>query len=186
MAAASRSVPSWNLTPSRILNVYVRPSADSSQLSARPGSSSPVVPGLSVTRPSMTFCITYDVLLSSIRAGSVRLMSPGMATTRVPPSLGAPAAGSDGELDAPGSALAGASDAGALVAVDPPQAATMIAPAASRVPIRSRAIEPPPQPECGAQRSPDGRPGCRWSVGLPVHDTHPTAACRMRFASPSP
>src|SRR4051812_37023095 len=98
----------------------------------------------------MTFCITYDVLLSSIRAGSVRLMSPGMATISVPPSFGWPAAAEsdgavDGLPDAPGAALtAGAWDPGALVAGEPPHAATTIAPAASRVPKRSRAIEPPP------------------------------------------
>ena len=40
-SSASIVVPSWNVTPSCSLNVYVRPSSEISQLSARPGTIDP-------------------------------------------------------------------------------------------------------------------------------------------------
>src|SRR3990170_7875574 len=58
------------------------------QLSESTGMTSLAEPGLSPTRPSMTWFMTYDELLSSMSAESVREMSPGRATMSVPPALG--------------------------------------------------------------------------------------------------
>src|SRR3989337_3553947 len=74
--------------PVRSLNVYVSASSEMAQLSARTGTTSPVVPGLRPTRPSMTWFMTYDELLSSMSAESVREMSPGSAAMSVPPAMG--------------------------------------------------------------------------------------------------
>src|SRR3989304_307549 len=76
--------------PVRSLNVYVSASSEMAQLSARTGTTSPVVPGLRPTRPSMTWFMTYDELLSSMSAESVREMSPGSAAMSVPPARGVP------------------------------------------------------------------------------------------------
>jgi hypothetical protein len=93
----------------------------------------------------MTFCMTYDELLSSIIAGSVRVMSPGRATTSVPPSLTAADGSADGALLSGAvlplaAGLVAAGDGDAAV----PQAANMIAVAATNAPIRSRTMKPPP------------------------------------------
>jgi hypothetical protein len=89
------------------------------------------VPGFRVSSVSSTCCATYVEVASSTSAGSVRLMSPGVATTSVPPSFGVPAAdvagavdgdgAGDGAVDAAGVAGAGVGDAA------PPQAATRTA-----------------------------------------------------------
>src|SRR6476469_9786337 len=98
------------------------------QLSASWPTMSLPVPGLSVTRPSKICCNTYDEFASSTSAGSVRLRSPGMAMTRVPPSLGVPADDADGSTDGAVEAPVegGATDAGAELVVAPPQAAKTI------------------------------------------------------------
>jgi hypothetical protein len=95
----------------------------------------------------MTCCSTYDELLSSMSAGSVRLMSPGMAAMSVPPAFGAPASADgavdgavDGSLVAPSDG--GAAD-GALLVAALPHAATMIAVAAMSAPMRVRIMSPP-------------------------------------------
>ncbi len=83
----------------------------------------------------MTWLETADELLSWMNAVSVDAMSPGIATMRLPPSLGVPAAcarrrGRRGRGWGP--ALAGAWLAGAGVVVDPLQAANRIAARARR------------------------------------------------------
>jgi hypothetical protein len=75
----------------------------------------------------MTWFMTYELLLSSMRAGSVRVMSPGRATTRVPPDFGWPdgLGASEAGAEAPGvGEAAGVGDAA------PAQAATIRATAA--------------------------------------------------------
>jgi hypothetical protein len=114
----------------------------------------PVVPGLVPTRPSMTWLLTAELLLSWMNAVSVDEMSPGIAATSVPPSFGVAA------VDALGAVLAAALGAGAVlaavlgavlaavlgavVALEPPHAETMITVAATSAPIRVRDMLPPP------------------------------------------
>ena len=85
----------------------------------------------------MTFCLTYDELLSSTSAGSVRVMSPGIATTSLPPSLIAADGGADGADDAVLGAVVGAVVGAGVVAV-PWQAANRIAATATTAPVRIR------------------------------------------------
>src|SRR5947208_1043585 len=59
-----------------------------SQLSASSGTILSPVPGWSVTSVSRICWSTYVELASSTSAESVRLMSPGIATTSVPPGFG--------------------------------------------------------------------------------------------------
>src|SRR5690349_17202096 len=91
--------------------------------------------------------------------GSLLLRSPGMATTRVPPVLGVPSAawlaGALAGVEAAGAWLSGAVDGavvGAGVAVDPPHAATRMAPAAISAPIRTRDMRAPPPTGWGDRR----------------------------------
>src|SRR6478735_5727956 len=87
-------------------------------------------------------------------------MSPGMATTSVPPALGVPVAadaGADGASEVPGAvdgAVDGAAADGAVLVVAPPHAAKTIVVAAKSAPMRTRIIDPPPL--CGP--SPPGLP----------------------------
>ncbi len=104
---------------------------------ARAGTILLVEPGSRVTRPSITFCVTYEVLLSSIIAGSVREMSPGIATTSLPPSL---IAGAAEGASLAGAWLAGAWLAGDAVLAAPWQAANRIAVTAITAPVRIRII----------------------------------------------
>ena len=112
-------------------------------------------------------------------AGSVRLMSPGIETTSVPPAFGAAGVAdgaTDGAAEAPPEA-GGATDAGAELVVAPPQAAKTIAVTAKSAPMRTRVIAPPPV--CGSSATAMG--DARWvvddpnagqdTVGLPR--THP-------------
>src|SRR5258705_1812688 len=178
-AAALKSVPSWNLIPLLSLKVYVSPSSLTVQLSASWPTISLPEPGLSVTRPSKICCSTYDELASSMSAGSVRFRSPGMAITRVPPSLGVPAVdgSTDGAVEAPVDAGGGATEAGAELVLAPPQAAKTIAVTAKSAPMRTRVIAPPPV--CGSTSTTTGNarrvvvdPNAgQDTVGLPR--THP-------------
>src|SRR6266496_2572496 len=102
-------------------------------LSARTGSISPSVPGLTPSSPSMTLRWMYDELLSLTSEGSARTMSPGRPTTSLPPSLIAELG--DGAADA-------GADAGACVAAGADglaageHAASTIAAAATSAPMR--------------------------------------------------
>src|SRR6266851_7504456 len=88
-ASALKSVPSWNLTPFRRLNVQVRPSDEACHFSARAGSTS-VVPGLKRTSPSNMAWVTSDDSPSSIMAGSSLTASPDLPHANVlPPGLAA-------------------------------------------------------------------------------------------------
>src|SRR6478735_3097503 len=81
-ALASRSVPSLNLTPWRILKVQVRPSDDASQDSAKSGSTS-AVPGLKPTRPSIICRTTRNVSPSVAYSGSSTDGAPAAPKVKV-------------------------------------------------------------------------------------------------------
>src|SRR3954466_3360366 len=149
---------------------------------------SPPVPGLRVTSVSTICCRTYDEFASSTSDGSLRFRSPGMATTRVPPCLGAPpswlgaslvVAEAGAEAGAEGAAWGGAGGGGGAGAkagawlggvvdgavvgagggVVPPHAETMIAPAATSAPMRTRDIRAPPPAGVRDREIAGGRPG---------------------------
>ena len=88
-ASALKSVPSWNLTPSRRVKVWVLPPSVVSHLVASRGSTS-VVPGAAPTRPSNICRAGRKVSPSLARAGSSINGSADPAKTKVlsaPPSL---------------------------------------------------------------------------------------------------
>src|SRR5690349_15219319 len=118
---------------------------------------SPVVPGLVPTRPSMTWLLTAELLLSWMNAVSVEAMSPGSAAIRVPPSLGVPAAwlGASAEAEGAAAELPGAvvgAVVGADVAVVPPHAVTRMVAAAINAPNRVRDMRGPPPTGWGDQK----------------------------------
>src|ERR687894_1055546 len=91
-ASALKSVPSWNLTPSRRVKVCDFPSGADSHSVASSGSTS-VVPGAAPTRPSNIWRATRKVSPSLARAGSSISGSEEAANTNVllaPPSLDVP------------------------------------------------------------------------------------------------
>ena len=91
-ASALKSVPSWNLTPSRRVNVWDLPSGADSHSVASSGSTS-VVPGAAPTRPSNICRATRKVSPSLASAGSSIPGSEDAAKTKVvsaPPSLEVP------------------------------------------------------------------------------------------------
>src|ERR671916_379057 len=83
-ASALKSVPSWNLTPSRRVKVWDLPSSADSHLVASSGSTS-VVPGAAPTRPSYIWRATRNVSPSLASAGSSINGSEDAAKTKVPP-----------------------------------------------------------------------------------------------------
>ena len=83
-ASALKSVPSWNFTPSRRVNVCDLPSAAVSHSVASSGSTS-VVPGAAPTRPSNICRATRKVSPSLAMAGSSITGSDDAAKTNSPP-----------------------------------------------------------------------------------------------------
>src|SRR5918999_3311547 len=91
-ASALKSVPSWNLTPSRSVKVWDLPSGADSHAVASSGSTS-VVPGAAPTRPSYICRATRKVSPSLASAGSSITGSEDAAKTKVvsaPPSVEVP------------------------------------------------------------------------------------------------
>ncbi len=91
-ASALKSVPSWNFTPSRRVNVCDLPSGAVSHAVASSGSTS-VVPGAAPTRPSNICRATRKVSPSLASAGSSITGSEEAAKTNSPalaPSLAVP------------------------------------------------------------------------------------------------
>src|SRR5699024_4077702 len=82
--SALKSVPSWNVTPSSNSNVYVKPSSDTSQSCARPGSIS-VPPSSNSTIVSKMFFVTLKVSPSVVRDGSKDVESLPRPKISVPP-----------------------------------------------------------------------------------------------------
>jgi hypothetical protein len=81
-ASALKSVPSWNFTPDRSLNVQVVPAASGSQDSARPGLTL-VPPSSGRTRVSNTWRATRNDSPSLAKLGSSTFGSPATPKTRV-------------------------------------------------------------------------------------------------------
>jgi hypothetical protein len=93
----------------------------------------------------------YDELLSLTSDGSAMTMSPGRPTTIEPPSLISPPADGEGAALDGGVLAAGvAADGDGDAAV--PQAANMIAVAATSAPIRRRTMKSPPSSPCSTLR----------------------------------
>src|SRR5699024_7599771 len=83
-ASALKSVPSWNVTPSSNSNVYGKPSSDTSQSCARPGSIS-VPPSSNSTIVSKMFFVTVKVSHSVVRDVSKDVDSLPLPKRSVPP-----------------------------------------------------------------------------------------------------
>jgi hypothetical protein len=83
-ASASKSVPSWNFTPERSVNVYVSPSSDTSQLSARRPSNSAKSGAFHATSVSNTLrMISLPMGNARLVPGSKFAGSESTAITRV-------------------------------------------------------------------------------------------------------
>ncbi len=74
-ASALKSVPSWNFTPWRSVNVYSRPSSEISQDSARPGRS--VVAPEFVEHQAVVDVRAGDVALLRVRGARIELVDIG-------------------------------------------------------------------------------------------------------------
>src|SRR6478735_1709078 len=115
-------------------------------------------------------------------------MSPGMATTSVPPALGVPVAadaGADGASEVPGAvdgAVVGAAADGAVLVVAPPHAAKTIVVAAKSAPMRTRIIDPPPL----CRSSPPGVPTRGWPAADPNAGQDTVGLPRSYFPSDRP